>query len=142
MKCTSTSSFWENFQQKIQAKLNKVLKQVIFWKYCDKIPRQLWEYFWMVLTKFKSDFEEINLSSPLAPLKGGDKHTPSGTFLDKIQCRTTFIWRFFACDAYFWQHWALNRTYFLPFLKMNSSLEQRPMLHFSKMGFLCRKMEF
>ncbi len=40
------------------------------------------------------------------------------TFLDKIQCWTTFIWKFFACDAYFWQHWALNGMYFAVSIKV------------------------
>ncbi len=44
---------------------------------------------------------------------GGDGDMSSQTFLCEIQFRTTFIWIFFRCNAYFWQRWAPKWTYFL-----------------------------
>ncbi len=38
--------------------------------------------------------------------RGGDRHMRLGTFLYKIQFRTTFILSFFWRTAYFWHHWA------------------------------------
>ncbi len=49
---------------------------------------------------------------PPSSTKGGDRHMCLQTFLYKIQFRTTFIWTFFRCDAYFWQRSALKWMYF------------------------------
>ncbi len=43
------------------------------------------------------------------------------TFLYEIQFRTTFIWSFFGCDAYFWQRWALRWMQFALSVKSNIS---------------------
>ncbi len=50
-----------------------------------------------------SYFNHINLSSLLAPFPegGGDRHIRLRSFLYEIQFRTTFIWSFFGCKAYF-----------------------------------------
>ncbi len=47
-----------------------------------------------------------------------DRHMRSWTFLYEIQFRTTFIWSFFWCNAYFWQQRALKWISFPIFVQM------------------------
>ncbi len=51
----------------------------------------------------------------------GDKHKRSVTFLSIIESWTTFIWRFFWYDAYFWQHRVLKWIYLALFVHFNIS---------------------
>ncbi len=53
--------------------------------------------------RFLIGITNIHLSSPIAPLMGGEKHMRSRTFLYEIEFLTTFILDFFSWDAYFWR---------------------------------------
>ncbi len=52
---------------------------------------------------------------------GVGRHIGPLTFLDGIQCSTTFIWSVFTYNAYFWQRRALKWIYFAIFIHYNIS---------------------
>ncbi len=83
-----------------------------------------WIYFsFLYLTVFQRE-QTLELSSSAS---GGDRHMGLLIFLYRIQCSTSFIWRIFWYNAYFWRRRGLKSIYFaifvflylhfLPFLK-------------------------
>ncbi len=65
-----------------------------------------WNVFFVV--SINVIFQPYKTSEPRSSTLGEDRNMSSQIFLDKIQCQTPLIWRFFGCDVYFPQPYKCN----------------------------------